>query len=275
MTHELRRGFTPLSIFHCLTDNWSLVVLLTKREVIGRYRGSLLGLFWSVCYPLIMLAVYTLVFSVIFQIRWGPQTGSNADFAILLFTGLIIYSLFAECINRAPHLIPSRVNYVKKVVFPLEVLPWVSLGVGLFQMGMSLTVLLAFCWLSHLALNWTVVLFPLIVIPLALVILGLSWFLASVGVFVRDVGHATSIMTGLMLFLAPVFYPVSAVPEAYRPLLYLDPLTFVIEQAREVLIIGALPAWSGLGIYFLCSIATAWLGYIWFERTRKGFADVL
>lgn len=266
---------SPLSVFTCVIRHWDLVVLLTKREVIGRYRGSFFGLLWSLFYPLVMLAVYTFVFNVVFQARWSVGGESNTEFVLLLFTGLIVYSLFAECINRAPNLILSRVNYVKKVVFPLEVLPWVSLGVGLFQMGMSLTVLLLFCGLSHLSLNWTVTLFPLLVIPLALVVLGASWFLASVGVFVRDVGHATGVVSSLTLFLAPVFYPASALPEAYRPLLYLNPLTFIIEQARDVLIAGKLPSWYGMGIYFLCSVVVAWLGLVWFQRTRKGFADVL
>ena len=265
----------PWSIFTCVTRHWNLVVLLTKREVVGRYRGSFLGLLWVMSYPLMMLGVYTFVFNVVFQARWGVAGESNTEFVLLLFTGLIVYSLFAECINRAPNLIISRVNYVKKVVFPLEVLPWVSLGVALFQMGMNLSVLLVFYGISHLSLQWTVILFPLVVIPLALVVLGASWFLASVGVFVRDVGHMTGVVTSLMLFLAPVFYPVSALPEPYRPLLYLNPLTFIIEQTRDVLIAGKLPSWYGIGTYFLCSVIFAWLGLVWFERTRKGFADVL
>lgn len=265
----------PWSIFTCVIRHWDLVVLLTKREVVGRYRGSFLGLLWVMSYPLMMLGVYTFVFNVVFQARWGVAGESNTEVVLLLFTGLIVYSLFAECINRAPSLILSRVNYVKKVVFPLEVLPWVSLGGALFQMGMNLSVLLVFYGVSHLSLHWTVILFPLVVIPLALVILGASWFLASVGVFVRDVGHMTSVVSSLMLFLAPVFYPVSALPELYRPFLYLNPLTFIIEQARDVLIAGKLPSWYGIGIYCLCSIIFAWLGLVWFERTRKGFADVL
>lgn len=250
-------------------------MLLTKREVIGRYRGSFLGVFWSMSYPVMMLTVYTFVFTAVFQVPWSPRSGNYAESILLLFTGLILYSLFAECINRAPGLILTRVNYVKKVVFPLEVIPWVSLGVGLFQMGMSLAVLLVFCGLGPLPLNWTVVFFPVLVIPLSLVILGISWFLASFGVFVRDAGHAAGIMTSLMLFLAPVFYPISAVPEAYRVLFYLNPLTFVIEQARAVLIMGELPSWYGLGVYGFCSVVISWLGLLWFERTRKGFADVL
>ena len=266
---------SPLRVFTCVIRHWDVVVLLTKREVVGRYRGSLLGLLWAISYPLMMLAVYAFVFSVVFQARWSTGGESNTEFVLLLFTGLIVYSLFAECINRAPNLILSRVNYVKKVVFPLEVLSWVSLGVALFQMSMSLSVLLLFCGLSRSSLHWSVILFPLIITPLALVVLGVSWFLASVGVFVRDVGHASGAVTSLMLFLTPVFYPVSALPETYRPLLYLNPLTFIVEQARDVLIAGKSPSWYGLGVYFLCSVVVAWLGLTWFECTRKGFADVL
>jgi lipopolysaccharide transport system permease protein len=259
-----------------LVKHRSLIWQLTKREVLGRYRNSILGVLWSLAHPLVMLTVYTLVFRFVFKVRWGAEENQDSvDFALVLFTGLIAHSFFSECLSRAPNLIVNNVNYVKKVVFPLEVLPLVSLATSLFHMGVNLIVLLMFYAVSHLSLNWTATMFPLLVIPLALVVLGASWFLASVGVFVRDVGHATGVASSLMLFLAPVFYPASALPEAYRPLLYLNPLTFIIEQARDVLIAGKLPSWYGIGIYFLCSVVVAWLGLVWFERTRKGFADVL
>jgi lipopolysaccharide transport system permease protein len=208
-----------------------------------------------------LLSVYTFIFHLVFKAQWTAGGESSLE--------------FSECVNRAPNLILNHVNYVKKVVFPLEVLPWVSLGGALFHMSVSLTVLLLFYAVSHHSLNWTAIMFPLLVIPLALFALGVSWFLASVGVFVRDVGHAITVVTNLMLFLAPVFYPLSSLPEAYRPFMYLNPLTFVVEQSRAVLIGGTLPSWYGVGIYFLCSIVVAWLGLVWFERTRKGFADVL
>lgn len=275
MTSVVASLRSPSGVFLCVIRHWDLVVLLTKREIVGRYRGSLLGLVWSLVHPLVMLAAYSFIFSTIFQTRWGTGAENNADFVLLLFAGLLVYSLFVECLIRAPGLIVSRVNYVKKVVFPLEVLPWVSLGVALFQMSMSLMGLLLFYGLIHQSLNWTVILFPLLIAPLALIVLGISWFLASVGVFVRDVGHAMGIVSSLLLFLAPVFYPASAFPVEYRPFLYLNPLTFIIEQSRDVLIIGKLPGWYGLGIYTLCSVSIAWVGFMWFQRTRKGFADVL
>ena len=271
-----KTGSSLSTAIRSLVKHRSLVWQLTKREMLGRYRNSILGVAWSLAYPLMMLTVYTLVFRFVFKVRWGAEENQNSvDFALALFTGLIAHSLLSECLSRAPNLIVNNVNYVKKVVFPLEVLPLVSLATSLFQVGVNLIVLLLFYAVSHLSLNWTAIMFPLLVIPLALVVLGVSWFLASVGVFVRDVGHATGVVTSLLLFLAPVFYPAVALPEAYRPFLYLNPLTFIIEQARDVLIAGKLPSWYGLGIYFLCSLAVAWLGLAWFERTRKGFADVL
>ena len=274
MLSKKNAGYT-LGIYANLVRHRHLIWQLTKREVVGRYRGSILGLMWSFFHPLLMLAVYTFVFYVVFRARWGSQGDSKTEFAMLLFAGLIVYSVFAECTNRAPNLILSNVNYVKKVVFPLEILPLVSLGSALFHATVSVMVLLVFYGLVHMSLHWTVILFPILLVPLVFFVLGLSWFLASVGVYLRDAGQATGIVTSLMLFLAPVFYPISAIPEMYRPFVYLNPLTLIVEQARDVLIWGRQPAWSHLGIYLLCSIVFAWLGFSWFQKTRKGFADVL
>jgi lipopolysaccharide transport system permease protein len=231
---------------------------MTRREVIGRYRGSLLGILWSFFNPILMLAVYTFVFSVVFQARWGGGTGSKTEFAIILFAGLIVYSLF-----------------VKRVVFPLEILPWVAMGATLFHAAISISVLLLFFGLVNFYLHWTAIFLPLVLLPLAILTMGLSWFLASIGVYLRDVGQTVGIVTTVMLFLSPIFYPVSALPEAYQPLLHINPLSFIIEQAREVIVWGRAPNWLGLGIYFLCSVFIAWLGLSWFQKTRRGFADVL
>ena len=261
-----------------LTNFWryrALIWQLTKREVVGRYRGSVVGLLWSLLYPLVMLGVYTFMFSVVFEARWGAGFSSKFEFAILLFSGMIVHSLFAECLNRSPALIIHNVSYVKKVVFPLEILPCVSLGSALFHASVNIGVLLVFFALSHWFLNWTVVFLPLVLFPLVVVCLGLSWFLASLGVFFRDVGHATGVVSLILLFISPVFYPVSAVPERYRILMNLNPLTFIIEQARDVLVWGKLPDWGALVAYYVMSAMVAWLGFMWFQKTRKGFADVL
>jgi homopolymeric O-antigen transport system permease protein len=265
----------PQYVFKSLWQYRALILQMIRREVIGRYRGSLLGILWSFFNPILMLAVYTFVFSVVFQARWGEGTGSKTEFAIILFAGLIVYSLFAECLNRAPGLILSNVNFVKKVVFPLEILPWVALGASLFHTAISIGVLLIFYVLVNLDFNWTAIFLPLVLLPLAILTMGLSWFLASIGVYLRDVGQTIGIVTTVMLFLSPIFYPVAALPEEYRLLLQLNPLSFIIEQARDVLVWGKPPDWMGLSVYLVCAIMVAWLGLSWFQKTRRGFADVL
>jgi lipopolysaccharide transport system permease protein len=259
-----------------LLRNRQLILQMTKREVVGRYKGSALGLVWSFLNPVFMLAVYTFVFSVVFKARWGVGgEESKTQFAVVLFVGMIVHGLFAEVLNRAPGLILSNVNYVKKVVFPLEILPVVSMGAALFHSLISLGVLLIAFVLFNGYLHWTAVLAPLVVLPLVILTLGLAWMLASLGVFLRDVGQTIGIITTVMLFLAPVFYPVTALPEEMRPWILANPLTFIIEQARDVLIWGRLPDWLGLGVYTLVATVIAWAGHAWFQKTRKGFADVL
>jgi lipopolysaccharide transport system permease protein len=265
-----------LAMTRSLWRNRQLILQMTKREVVGRYQGSALGLIWTFLNPVFMLAVYTFVFSVVFQARWGVGgEESRTQFAVVLFVGMIVHGLFAEVLNRAPGLVLSNVNYVKKVVFPLEILPVVSIGAALFHSLISLGVLLIAFVLFNGYLQWTAVLVPLILLPLVILTLGLAWMLASLGVFLRDVGQTIGIITTVMLFLAPVFYPVTALPEEIRPWIMANPLTFIIEQAREVLIWGRMPDWIGLGCYTAVAVAITWAGYAWFQKTRKGFADVL
>jgi lipopolysaccharide transport system permease protein len=259
-----------------LWRNRQLITQMSRREVAGRYKGSVMGLAWSFFNPVFMLAVYTFVFSVVFKARWGVGgEESKTKLAVVLFVGMIVHGLFAEVINRAPGLILGNVNYVKKVVFPLEILPVISMGAALFHSLVSLGVLLIAFALFNGYLHWTAVLAPLVVLPLVILILGLAWMLASVGVFLRDVGQTIGIITTVMLFLAPVFYPITALPEEMRPWIMANPLTFIIEQAREVLIWGHSPNWIGLGIYTAAATVVAWAGFAWFQKTRKGFADVL
>ena len=246
------------------------------REVVGRYKGSMFGLAWSFFNPLMMLAVYTFVFSVVFKARWGIEVSEGkTDFALVLFVGLIIHSLFAEVLNRAPTLVLSNVNYVKKVVFPLEVLTFVSLSAALFHAAISFLVLLvAFVVLNGLP-SWTVIYTPATLLPLLPLTLGFGWLLASLGVYLRDIGQLIGITNMALLFLAPVFYPLTALPEAYQSVLYINPLTYPIEQTRAVIIFGDMPNWVGLGVYSIISVLICWIGFWWFQRTRKGFADVL
>ena len=269
----------PTSLAALGTSFWrnrQLIAQMTRREVVGRYKGSALGLAWSFFNPVFMLAVYTFVFSVVLKARWGVGgEESKTQFAVVLFVGMIVHGLLAEVLNRAPGLILANVNYVKKVVFPLEILPVVSMGAALFHGIVSLGVLIAAIALLNGYLHWTVVFTPLVLLPLVILTLGLAWMLASLGVFLRDVSQTIGIVTTVMMFLSPVFYPVTALPEAIRPWLMLNPLTFIIEQARAVLIWGHPPAWAGLGIYTLVATLIAWAGYAWFQKTRKGFSDVI
>ena len=260
-----------------LWRNRQLIVQMTKREVVGRYKGSAMGLAWSFFNPIFMLVIYTFVFSVIFKSRWhgAGSNESRTQFAVVLFAGLIIINLFNEVLNRAPGLILSNVNYVKKVVFPIEILPVVAIGAALFHSLISLGVLLAAFIIFNGYLNWTAIFMPLVFFPLVILIAGLAWMLASLGVFLRDVGQSIGLITTVIMFLSPVFYPVTAVPERLRPFIMLNPPAFIIEQTREVLIWGHLPNFLGLGIYTLVASAVAWLGFAWFQKTRKGFADVL
>jgi lipopolysaccharide transport system permease protein len=265
----------PLRLAASLWKNRSLIAQMTKREVIGRYRGSVMGLAWSFFNPVLMLAVYTFVFSEIFSARWvGVDTGKGG-FAILLFVGMIVHGLFAECANRAPSLVMSNSNYVKKVVFPLEILPVITLGSALFHSCISLVVLLIAQVLIAHTMFWTALLFPLILVPLILGTLGISWFLASLGVYLRDVGHVITVLTTVLLFLSPVLYPVAALPEVYRPWLQMNPLTYIIEESRSVLLFGNMPHWGSLGIAILIGMVFAVMGFWFFQKTRKGFADVI
>jgi lipopolysaccharide transport system permease protein len=249
---------------------------MTAREVIGRYKGSIMGLAWSFFTPLLMLAVYTFIFSVVFKARWaeGGEV-SNSGFAVVMFVGMIVHGLFAEVLNRAPGLILSNVNYVKKVVFPLEILPVIATGTALFHTAISLGVLIGACVIFKGFVHWTAIFVPFVFLPLALLSLGLAWMLASLGVFLRDVGQTIGIITTVMLFLSPVFYPLRAVPETFRPFIMANPLTFIMDQSRRVIVWGYTPDWHGLAIYSAVSTAVAWAGYAWFQKTRKGFADVL
>jgi lipopolysaccharide transport system permease protein len=267
-------SFTALA--QSLWNNRRLIGQLTRREVVGRYRGSAFGLAWSFFNPVFMLVIYTFVFSVVFKARWGVGGNeSKTQFAVVLFVGMIVHGLFAEVLNRASGLVLSNVNYVKKVVFPIEVLPVVAMGASLFHGLISLGVLLIAFVLFNGYLHWTVVFTPLVLLPLVIVTLGLAWMLASLGVFIRDVGQTMGIVMTVILFVSPVFYPVSALPEKFRPWIMANPLTFIIEQARDVIVWGHVPDFVGLGIYTLAATGVAWAGYAWFQKTRKGFADVL
>ena len=261
-----------------LTSLWrnrQLIKTLTRRDIASRYRGSFLGMLWSFFNPLFMLAVYTFVFSVVFKARWQTGGDSKSEFALVLFAGLSVFNIFSECINRAPSLIPINTNYVKKVIFLLEILPLVSLGNALFHAAISFTVWFAACLLLRGLPPVTFPLLPVLLLPLVFMIMGLSWFLASLGVYLRDISQIISVVTTALLFLTPIFYSAASLPPTYQKIILFNPLTSIIEQARGVMLFGTMPDLPVLGINLAASIIVAILGFAWFQKTRKGFADVL
>lgn len=252
-----------------------LVWQMAERDTRSRYRGSAGGLFWVAFHPLLMLAVYTFFFTEVFPSRWSVATGSRGAFALVVFVGLLMHGLLAEAMSRAPTLIVGNANLVKKVVFPLDLLPVISLGSTLFHFAIGLVIWLAF----HLYLEGlpplTSLWLPLIVLPLALFSLGLGWWLASLGVYLRDVGQVVPVVVTILLFASPIFYPLDALKGLPRSLVLASPLTVPVEQARRVLIEGRMPDFAALGIYAAVALIVAYVGFVWFQGTRKGFADVV
>lgn len=254
----------------------ALILQMARRDIAGRYRGSVMGVLWSLINPLLMLAIYTFVFSVVFKARW--QTGgeqSHADFAVILFAGVIVHTLFAEVASKAPTLITGNPSYVKRVVFPLEILPVVSLLSALFQAGISLVVLLAAQLLMAGSIPLTAPLVAVVWLPLLIFSLGTCWWLAALGVYIRDIAQAIGVVLTVLLFISPAFFSVQSLPETIRPWVQVNPLTLPMEQTRDVLIWGNLPDWSAWGIYTAIMMIFAWLGFAWFQSIRRGFADVI
>jgi lipopolysaccharide transport system permease protein len=252
-----------------------LISQLVRREFAQRYRGSVLGVLWAFVTPLLMVMVYTFVFTVVFPTRWGGAEVAETNFVVIYLVGAVIHGLFAEAVGRAPNLIVAQANYVKKVVFPLEILPIVVVASALITatIGFVIAVLLNLV-LAH-TVQWTSIFLPVILIPYLVLLLGMVLLISALGVYLRDLGQAMGVIITLTLFLTPVFYPIAAVPERFRAYLYLNPLTFVVEQTREVMLFGHLPHWSMLAVYTLCSLIFCWFGLFVFQRARGGFADVL
>lgn len=261
-------------LFATLWRHRNLVLELTKREFSGRYRGSFGGIFWSFAQPLFLLTVYTVAFGVILKSRWGG-TGSTADYALMLFAGLIVFNAFSEVLSRSSTLVTGNPNFVKKVVFPLELLPVITVATALIHALIGMTV-----WLLGYAILFgtpksTAVLFPLILACFVPVLLGLGWLLSAVGVVVKDISQLTSMLNHTLLFLTPIFYSIEAAPPVLQNLLMLNPPTFVVEQFRLVLFYGQMPSMSGLAVYFALASLFSWGSLVLFRRLRPTFADLV
>lgn len=263
-------------MFKGLLSHKYLFLQMLKRDIQQRYRGSQLGFLWAFVYPILMLLVYTFVFGFVMKAKWGVAGQDNIDFGIILFAGLLCHSLLAEVMVGSVSLITGNAQYVKKVVFPLEILSLVSIANALFHMCLGVCILLVINLLSGNPLHWTLLLTPIVLAPLVLFLLGVSWFVSVLGVYVRDLGQVMGVFMTILLFMGPIVYPFSLIPEAIQPYVYwLNPLTVVVEQFRAVALYGQQPDWQDLGIYTLCAGAMLFLGQWFFKRTREGFADVI
>ena len=253
----------------------TLVLELTRREIGGRYRGATLGVFWSLISPFLLLMIYTFAFGTVMGGRWPENHATNTHFSVVLFSGLIPYFVLSECMVRAPDLVTGNPAFVKRVVFPLEILPWPMLLSALFHCLTNTMVFIVLRLLLDGAFDWTIAALPLVILPLAMFTLGLSWFLASLAVYVRDIQQFIGMASMALLFLSSVMIPTSSVPERYRAVFLLNPVSFIADQAREVMIWGHLPDWRGLLLYAFAALIFMYAGYAWFVLTKRGFADVL
>jgi lipopolysaccharide transport system permease protein len=256
-----------------------LIWSLTAREIATRYKGSFLGAGWYVLSSLMMLTVFTFVFGVILKAPWPrPQssTATNEGFvALAIFCGLLVSNIVSECLSKAPTAILGNPNYVKKVVFPLEILAIVSAGASLFNAAISWLVLIAMSLIIGVWPTWTFVFAPLVILPLVPFILGAGWFLASLGVYMRDLAQVVPLVTTVMLYLSPAFFPITLIPEPYRAFALANPITLPIIELRRVMFDGELPDFQGLLLATLINAVFAWLGFQWFKYTKRGFADVI
>jgi lipopolysaccharide transport system permease protein len=266
---------SPRALFAAVTDHGSLLWQFARREISGRYRGSLLGFGWAIVNPLLLLAIYTFVFSVVFRMRWDGPVADRGSFALVIYAGMIVHGFFAECITRAPTLVVDNRNLVKRVVFPLELLPWSALVVAAFHFAVGVALIAAAVLVKSGGLPASAAALPLIVAPLALFTLGFTYAFAALGVYLRDLSQLVGFFALTLLFLSPVFYPVSAVPEDWRFIIAVNPIAAFIELVRGALIYGHWPDARMLALAWAGGLAVAWLGFYGFQRTRRGFADVL
>jgi lipopolysaccharide transport system permease protein len=266
----------PWNIGANLRRHAMLTRQFVKRDVLSRYRGSYLGILWSLLRPLSMLATYTVVFGYIFESKLGNRPNeTKLDFTLALFCGLILFDFFAECVSRAPTLVLNNTNYVTKVVFPLEILPVMTVGAALTQLVISFMPLLIGLVFAHGSIPATVLFLPIILLPLVVLCLGISWFLASLGVFIRDINSIVPVFLVIVLYASAIFYSISHVPPNLLPIVLYNPLAVVINQMRDAVLWGVPPEWGRYGIVLLTSFLMMTLGYAFFMRTKSAFADVM
>lgn len=265
-----------IAVFRNLLKFQNLLKQFTSRDVTSRYKGSYLGLVWTLIQPLVMLTIYTFVFSVVFKARWGQgESVSKVDFAMTIYAGMIIFQIFSEPLYRSSTIFIANSNFVKRVVFPLEILPTSSVLSSVIMNLFSFVIYIgALLWFQY-PVGWNILLFPLIWIPLIILSAGLSYVFATLGVFFRDIGQIISILMNMLFYISPVFYPVTALPESFQKYMLFNPLTIIIENFRAITIYNSPPDWAQLGTIYIISIVIFLIGSAIFTYSKETFSDVI
>jgi lipopolysaccharide transport system permease protein len=279
----LRNLLSPVALVADLVRYGDLLKQFARREVEARHKGTLLGAAWTVFNPLIQLLIYTFIFGVVFAMKWGRLEGAGAsddapnpgEFALTFFAAYVAFTVFQECATKAPGLIADRPNLVRKVVFPLEVLPVSVLLAQLFYAAIGVSLLLIATFITTGRISPTVWLFPVVCIPLSMFALAAAWLLSALGVYIRDLKQVVPVLTQMLFFATPIFYPIKNVPEQYRPVMEANPFTSLVEMTRQTLLWGEAPNWRTWGMLTLGGAVAMQLAYAWFMRARRGFADVV
>ncbi|MEN1929603.1 ABC transporter permease [Luteimonas sp. MJ250] len=266
---RLLAPFSALGAYRDLTRE------LVLRDILGRYRGATFGLLWSLLGPLMMLMIYTVAFGEILGSRWQQASGGDAPFGVVLFLGIMVHGFFAECLGRSPRLMVDNANYVKRIVFPLHILPWTVMLSAAFHLVANVLVFAVLATILAGTFSPWIFLVPVVVLPLALLGVAMGWLLSSLGVYLRDLSQAMPVVVTALLFLSSAIVPVDALSEKYQLVFQLNPLTFFIDQVREVALWGRLPDWSGLAWRGVASVVVLYLCYAWFRVSSRGFADVV
>jgi lipopolysaccharide transport system permease protein len=251
-----------------------LIVSLTKRELMSRYRGSILGFLWTLVTPMVMIAIFTIIFAGIFKAKFGVSS-SQWDYALYLFCGLLPWNAFQESVQLSSSTIVAHANLVKRVVFPLETLPVSLTLAAVVNQLFGTLVLVAVDALLRREIHPTIIYLPLILVPQIIATFGAAWLVASFGVFVRDMVQGVALVLMAWMYLTPIIYPESLVPESYRRVINLNPFTPLIRNYRRIILDGAGPDWQGLAYFLVFALIIFLFGYWWFARTRKSFADVV
>jgi homopolymeric O-antigen transport system permease protein len=251
-----------------------LIISLARRELVARYKGSVLGILWALLTPVVMITIFTFIFAEIFGARFGVSS-SPWDYALYLFCGLLPWTMFQETVQQSATVIVSHANLVKRVVFPLETLPLALTLTSLInQLFGTLALLIAIVVIRH-ELHASLLWLPVLLIPQLILTMGAAWLTASLGVFLRDTAQGIALLMMAWMFLTPIIYPESAVPERYRPFINANPFTSLVRSYRRILLEGTAPDWPSLAYFSAWSLVLFCFGYWWFARSRRNFADVI